>query len=50
LQKVDFARKNKLGEKARTKLAETFAKNLEAKIEDLTLQKITFATKTDFAK
>ena len=31
-----FARKNEPGEKARTKLAETFAKNLEADFRNLT--------------
>jgi hypothetical protein len=30
LLKGDFARKNKLGEKAQTKLAETFAKTLKS--------------------
>ena len=50
MQKADFARKNKPGKKARTKLDETFAKNIEANFRNLTLQKKTFATKTDFAK
>ena len=50
--KTDFAKKNTLpeknepGKKARTKLAKTFAKNLEADFGDLTLQKITIAIKT----
>jgi len=43
---MEFARKNKPGKKARTKLTETFAKNLEANFDNSTLQKINFATKT----
>jgi hypothetical protein len=50
LRKEDFARKNKPGEKAQTKLVKTFAKNLEADFGDLTLQEITFAAKTGLRK
>jgi hypothetical protein len=50
LLKTDFAKKllcqkNELGKKARTKLAKTFAKNLEADFRNLTLSKETQAMK-----
>ena len=38
--------KTNLAKKARTKLAKTFAKNLEVNFINLTLQKKTFAIKT----
>jgi hypothetical protein len=50
LRKKYFARKNEPGKKARNTFAETFVENLEADFGDLTLQKITFATKIGFRK
>ena len=49
-EKTTLPEKNEPGKKARTKLDETFAENPEANFRNLTLQKITFAIKTDFAK
>jgi len=44
-QKTKLARKNEPGEKARTKLTETFAENLEANFRNLTLPNKTQAVK-----
>jgi hypothetical protein len=50
LRKSDFARKNEPGEKARTKLTQTFAKNLDANFTNLTLPKETQAMKNGLCK
>jgi len=55
LLKTDFAKrllcqKNELGEKARTKLAETFAKKLEADFRSLTLPNKAQAMKNGFCQ
>ena len=50
MRKIYFARKNEPGKKARTKLAKTFAKNLEADFRNLILQNKTQAMKNELCK
>jgi hypothetical protein len=50
LLKSDFTRKNEPGEKARTKLTQTFVKNLEANFTNLTLPKEMQAMKNGLCK